>query len=248
MTIASDLLNSLTKRIGHVVFCTDAFNAMAEVCAAERERGGGRTGGASGAGGGAAGTVLMLIEPASLIGAGELVMEIRLYAPATLVWKYQSSANPRLAAVVEGDVSSWASLPIRNVGMIEPSPRTPAGEMQASRPTPGPTRLKLSGESDMPQPSGPRPQSPEIVVRPQPAARSNGSGASHGSGGPSHLTLRGGGAASPEEGFGVPTRSRSVLSAEELRMLLSDDPIEPMSNELNGKQAHEGDDPRSTKR
>lgn len=231
--VPSDLLNSLARRIGRIASCTDAYTAMAEVCAVERDR-------ATSDPALPAATVLVLIEPHALSDAAEIVSQLRLFAPAAVCWKFESSANPRLSAIVDADVATWTAKP------SPPPPPNATAAGQPSRrtgvpPAPAP-RLRIAGAS-LPDPSGPLPDQPEIVVRPQPrVARS-----SHPPGGstplpsppnpmrqPPPLTLRGVGRATSDDS--APPPPRPALTAEELRMLLGDDPAEhgPMNGATGG--------------
>lgn len=107
--LPGDLLTSLSRRIGHITVCTDAYAAMAEVCQLERARLAAVNDPSAAA---RPGTVLLLVQPsppAQLAEAGEVVTELRVYAPAALCWKYDAGANPRLSAVVESDVTAWTA-------------------------------------------------------------------------------------------------------------------------------------------
>jgi hypothetical protein len=107
--LPDDLLTSLSRRIAHITVCTDSFAAMAEVCALEARRQSQHPAGPQG-------TVLLIVHPAMLADAPEVVTELRTYAPGALAWKYDAGANPRLSAVVESDVAKWATGTTRATG------------------------------------------------------------------------------------------------------------------------------------
>ncbi|MFN7020107.1 MAG: hypothetical protein ACK4WH_02105 [Phycisphaerales bacterium] len=227
--VPSELLNSLARRIGRIASCTDAYTAMAEVCASERDR-------ASSTQDASPATVLLLVEPRTLRDAAELTAQLRLFAPAAVCWKFQRGANPVLSAVVDSDVGAWSTKDAGSADSGAPpatvsrsggaghsphhppaKPRVEAAPSQPSAPAASSPRLRLAGAS-LPDPSGPFPDAPEIIVRPQPKP-----------GRPAHtppsirpqppaLTLRGSSVAGDP-----PERSRPPLSADELRMLLGDD-------------------------
>lgn len=255
----SDLLNSLTRRIARVTFCTDSYGAMAEVCRARRREIAADAARPSG-------VALLLLEPTGLADAADLVSECGLFAPGIAVWKYEVGANKRLSAVVEEDVAQWIAAFHRKTAaratqrdaaaagvVARPEPvRDRAPEQRQSpthsnssplRATPPPSRpLRLAGRDELPEPSGPLPEKPEIVVRPQPAARA--APRAGGSNGEPRLVLRDSGTGRPEEGgrraSDGPASPRSVLSAEELRMLLGDDPVDEHGPNARDKTA-EGD-------
>lgn len=200
--IPSELLNSLTRRIGRIVACSDSMAAMANVCALERDRGARTRDFAKDPTAQGSGTVLLLVEPQNLADAVEVVEAVRLYAPGAVCWKYAAAANPKMSAVVESDVKAW-------IAATADEPKTPEPRPAPARPAPPPggtPRLRLAGDpAEAPL--------PEIVIRPQRAAASGGPGPSR----PARpLTLRGEGP-TPEQS------PRASLSPEELRMLLGED-------------------------
>lgn len=229
--VPSELLNSLARRIGRISSCTDAYTAMAEVCASERDR-------ASSTDAAGPATVLILVEPRTLRDAAELTAQLRIFSPAAVCWKFERGANPVLSAVVDSDVGAWstqdagtatsASRPSTATlarSTVDSPPLPPAmPRVETSPPLPSTPaasipRLRLAGAS-LPDPSGPLPEAPEIVVRPQPKQPNRPTPAPpairpH----PPGLTLRGSAAAGD-----LPVRSRPTLSADEIRMLLGDDP------------------------
>lgn len=110
--LPGELLSSLSKRIGHMSVTTDGYTAFAHVCTIERERRAAQAAGIPPA----HAAVLLLVHPGTLAGAAAVVGAARLYAPTCAVWQYDrdlgvsgASANPRLRSVVEEDVRRWAS-------------------------------------------------------------------------------------------------------------------------------------------
>lgn len=251
--LPADLLNSLSKRIGHITVCTDAFAALAEVCVTHRDAWRSPTDPAPSPGSRPS-TVLLLVHPPQLGDLAETLAEIRTFAPETLCWKYDASANPKLSAVVESDVSAWMargagsasaaagveslstarttnhgdqralssiSSPFTPVSTPQRAPSPPAiqpnAEPAPQRPAAAAPSLRLTGVDGHDQPL----QKPEIVVRPQPRV-----------GG---LRLRGEPPQDADQSSNPPQRPRPLLTAEEMRMLLGDDPIDgPPANQRNG--------------
>lgn len=98
-----ELLSTLSKRISHFTFCTDAYAALAHVCAIERER---REARARGEAGAHAASLLVIIEPGELPEFAEVVGAVGLYAPGATLRRWRRGANPRFAPVVEGGMDT----------------------------------------------------------------------------------------------------------------------------------------------
>lgn len=267
--LPADLLNSLSRRIGHMTVCADPYTAMAEVCAGERDR---RCPGAMQAQTDTQPppdpgprTVLLLVEPDRLPDLPDLLAEIRTFAPGVLCWKFQERANPKLAAVVDSDVTAWmvrgasaaagvrSSLSAARTTSNEQrhlsstsSPFTPANSpRRAPTTSPAPTRpaasqsppaLRLTGDEGAPSapmsssvPKTARPRTPEVIVRPPPPIRGKPAlilrGEPRPDGSPVAQPPTPAGEGNPGSAS-PPPAPRPMLTAEELRMLLGDDPID----------------------
>jgi hypothetical protein len=233
--LPGDLLNSLSRRIGRMALCSDPFTVMAELCANEGTDDSTKPA-----------TALLLAFPERLSDLPEVLSEIRTYAPHAVCWKYDERANPRLAAVVETDVTAWLARGAsaaagagtsqsqvttthrseqRNPSSVSSSPLAPAAiprSAPASSPAASPAAamrppLRLTTDDEPPRTG--RPAAPEVVVRPQPERITPPSRQ-----GPPPLTLRGEGPAHPDGASAPPPRP--VLTPEEMRMLLGDDPLD----------------------
>lgn len=94
--VPKPLLRSLSRRIERTVFATDAYQALAEVCALARE--GQREGRPSP-------IVLLLIKPLRLADADQVLHYLDMYAPKTRRWRFDPSAAPIFAPMSEEDVA-----------------------------------------------------------------------------------------------------------------------------------------------
>jgi hypothetical protein len=94
--VPKPLLRSLSRRIERTVFATDAYQALAEVCALTRE--GQREGRPSP-------IVLLLIKPLRLADADQVLHYLDMYAPKTRRWRFDPSAAPIFAPMSEEDVA-----------------------------------------------------------------------------------------------------------------------------------------------
>lgn len=164
--LPGELLTSLSRRIAHITVCTDSFAAMAEVCALEARRQSQQSVAPQG-------TVLLIVQPAMLSDAAEVVTELRTYAPGALAWKYDAGANPRLSAVVESDVARWATRTTRATGGgaaaaagVDSSARTHDSNLSSSV-----TVTATHGGSSLTPASTPRPTPSGPSGAPQPPAR-----------------------------------------------------------------------------
>lgn len=136
--LPGELLSSLSKRIGHMSVTTDGYTAFAQVCTIERERRSAQAAGIPPA----HAAVLLLVHPGTLAGATAVVAAARLYAPTCSIWQYDrvagvsgAAANPRLRAVVEEDVRRWGAGAAALVGSSAQTsqPRAPLTEQSADR-------------------------------------------------------------------------------------------------------------------
>lgn len=200
MELPGELLTSLSRRIGRMRVCTNAYAAFAEVCSIQRAH---RLAGPPPTAAtlrGPNGVVLVLVQPTQLAEIPGVIDAIELYAPGTALWCYDRSANPKLRGVVSGDVQAWR------------------GENADSSPEPAPSPLRAR-ESVPPTLTIPvihtRP-APDIAPRPLPT-----------SSGPPQMRLVGAEDIHEPPPHRPPTGFGGPLSEEELRMLLSDDPPTP---------------------
>lgn len=214
--LPGELLTSLSKRVGRMTVCTDPHAALAEACLIERE-----TRETPGAG------VLLLVNPRSLPMAAEVVEAATLYAPGIARWRYERGANPKLRAIVEGDVESWESSPVKEAALPEAAEvaETPATmRPQFVARTHRPVTTVMAGSS--------------VIAGPHISPRLRLSGVEHTSAQPVGAAPGGG------------ERKRAVqplLTEEELNMLLSDEPLPlppnagpgtGLSSGANGKAPH----------
>lgn len=246
--LPTDLLNSLTRRIAQIAVCTDPYTALAEVCIADRalRRHTGEI--PPGSGGG---TVLILIHPERLGEIPEVIAEMRTHAPGALCWKFVAGANPKLSAVVESDVTSWVNREsggtsaVAGTGSLPNPARTTNRDDQqtrssnssplppaaaAARRAPGVPALRLADGEPPPTP-------PPVRAEEHGAPDAGGSRQSPAA---PRLTLRG--EAHPDGNARRPALTRPVLTAEEMRMLLGDEPVEGADQpRTNGRRG--GNDP-----
>ncbi len=237
-TVPTPLLATLAKKVRDVASFTDAYPALAEIFAL----------------GGNAGVVLILVEPAGLRDATELIDAVRLHGPQTQMWWYSRAHPKKLVPIGPADSRPWA---LREPEPAAPAPSAPpapaaAGPRLASTVGPETPRLKPGGAAAF-RPGAKPPKSanasPRIVVRPgggvgvrrlrlvgeDAELRPEGSAASPG---PAGAVPRAAGGSLLRSESGPPSddgASRTpVLTEEELQMLLSDD--EPKATNGSGKE------------
>ena len=245
--LPGELLTSLSKRVGRMLVCTDPYAAFAETCLIEREcrDSGARVGPNRTTG------ILLLVQPRSLPMAGEIVEAAKLYAPAVSRWSFERGANPKLRAIVESEVAAWslsAGAPVSVATTTRASAHTteaaaPEGEMRPEdAPPPPPPRLAI-----MRRPVTTVQQGASVIAGPNISPRLRLAGIEH----VAHdrtvslpPTPAGGETAAP--GADRQPRPRVLLTEQELRMLLSDDPIG--GNGSNGDDHHGPVSPPSDKR
>lgn len=204
----ADLLDLLRRRRVGIRTCTSPYDAMAHLLrrtAEQRERSERSP------------LALVVIEPPAHVRAAHLLQAITRFIPHVVCWRYDADASPRLRGF---------SLPKNNAA--SPSVQIPAGDnggdSTASRPQrsrsaatgAGAPRLRLTGVDDAPGPEwqtpdpvseGPMSEDP-ISEGPAPTEPPSTDPAAH----------EAAGAEAGDES------SASILSEEELSMLLSDDP------------------------
>ncbi len=148
--------------------------------------------------------VLLLVEPSGLADAADVVAAVKRYAPRTACWWYGAGANPRLRQVVEEDMERWAPRPAVAKEAVKQPPAASA------------SALRLAG-----QPVRARSGPPQIVTRPAgpsaPALSLAGEGTL-----PRQAEPQDTGAA-PQPGRAGRAGMSSLLTEEELTMLLADD-------------------------
>lgn len=218
-SVPGDLLTSLSRRVKHISVCADAYAAMAEVCmAAER----------------AATTpslILLLVQPEQIPDAGELLAALPTYVPEVVCWKFDSRANPKLSPCVETNAKTVmargeaaAEVPGRSpVESMDDRRRSSPGEQSAEVSLPRQPRLApaTSSATTPAQPSKLQPVV-RVAAAPAPAMSAVSNGAKRLATGSGEGPVAGAGATGGAGGSG-----RSILTPEELRMLLGDDPVEP---------------------
>lgn len=99
----AELLAALGRQGLRPLRAESAYGALAELCrndAAQGLR--------------PAASVLLLIEPSTLMHAPDLVRAAGKYAPQAAAWMFEASANPGLRGIVEEDVVRWESANIKS--------------------------------------------------------------------------------------------------------------------------------------
>lgn len=198
--LPGELLTSLSRRIGRMRVCTNAYAAFAEICSLQRAF---RLNGPATTAStlrGPNGVVLVLVQPTQLAEIPGVIDAIELYAPGTALWCYDRGANPKLRGVVSGDVQTWRDQSSESFDEIAQSP----------------TRGREVAPSYISMPVIHTRPIPEIA--PRPVAPPSGT-----------PQMRLVGIEEPIEPptHRVPGGIGGPLSEEELRMLLSDDPPAP---------------------
>lgn len=255
--LPGELLNSLTKKIGRLVVCTDAYAALAEACLTDREYRDATGAGVEGHKLGRAG-VLLVVVPLPDASIREVVEAAEQYAPNVQRWVYDRSANPKLRPLVVRDVSGAQppqtegsrgayfqppaqptarpaaptpvpqSVPTRDapppqVPRLAPIIAAPAGLQLARQVQDGP-RIAISG----PGLGGPDTSSEDAMSQWTAAANGQAGGTRDFAPVGTRLRIAGGGeplpAPNPER---AASRPAPLLTADELQMLLSDDPLPP---------------------
>jgi hypothetical protein len=211
-----DLLNAL-DRGGLLVRVVDSpYLALAYACRIEQDRGAGIAG-APGAH--LAAGALVVVEPANLEGAGEVCESAERYAPAVRAWMYIAghgsepgeggNQEPRLRAIGHADIERWLgdsrlgrSAEVKIASGVR---QTPPGGMKI----PSAPGAPLGSVSPRQQPVG----RPKLRLTEASTVQVSGAGAD--------LEASAAAAEAPDN------RDRSVLTSEELDMLLND--VEPGS-------------------
>jgi hypothetical protein len=145
-------------------------------------------------------TVLLLVEPESLDGLGELLSLRERYAPLGSVWVYEDTASPRLRAARPEELASW-----KGAGDTPSSEPLIPENTSAPHQPPG---LRLIGEGVLPLP---RPEPAGNIPAPEPDVKFRPGSAPGGTAG----TVP-----------NVPTRTifPTTLTPEELAVLLALEP------------------------
>lgn len=201
--LPGELLTSLSRRMGRMTICTDIYAALAECCLFQREHAqhANESGATSSVGKPAA--VLVLVHPRHIPDAGavRLVEAARNYAGAVAIWRYDRSANPKLRAVVEEDVVSGFATTEQVMSPAATAMPVARPHMAQAQTRPvenvAPKHVNGTGRAPSATPSSNGAQSP--------ATSANG-------------------ASQPQRGGGA--RATSLLTEDELRMLLSGDPFD----------------------
>lgn len=139
--LPSELLASLGRRIGRMSVCTEAYTAAATVFTLERER-------RQMPPEERAPTALVLIEPARLTDARQVIEAVRLLAPKAVCWWFSREANPRLQSVVDDHMDAWERKASEHDEQDEPEAHAPASAASSASPTTAPRGLRLVGTQD----------------------------------------------------------------------------------------------------
>jgi hypothetical protein len=148
--------------------------------------------------------VLLLVSPGHLPEAAEVLEVAARCAPHAARWWYDARSNPRLRQVTEEDIAAWAPAPPPSIASaftaVEPlGPRRPAPAPSSSGGGPPALRLTRDGNGT---------KAPAAEPKAGPAR--NGSGP--------HLS-----GPAADESENPPRPPSTLLTNEELAMLLSDD-------------------------
>lgn len=214
--VPGDLLTSLSRRVKQISVCSDAYTAMAEICTASERVAPSPS------------LILLLVQPEQIPDASELLGVLPTYAPDVVCWKFDASANPKLAPCVgitgpafmaRGEAAAGVESPTGrspSVDSMKDRRCSPSGEQSEQDSFPRQPRLAPASSSGIASaaPSGPPPNLQPVVriaANRPPAAPTAVNG-----------TRRSALPSGPAE---VP--GRMLLTPEELRMLLGDDPSEP---------------------
>jgi hypothetical protein len=206
--VPSELLAALGRHGVSASRVPSPYLSLAEVCRHGGSRGDSPPGVRRGT------VILVLIEPATLPLAADMIRAVSRYAPRAAVWVYESAVNSKLRAVVEEDVNRWdgSNLARSDNGGLQHTPTVvvrpgggldPRGSMaQGVRTVSGVGRIN----------DAPRTNPPAATLRLSHDSRVDG--------GSAHADVDVGTDPGPDE----PSRpSRPLLSTEELSMLLADD-------------------------
>lgn len=182
--------------MGRMTICTDIYAALAECCLFHREHELHGDTDPTSNGSAKPGAVLVIVHPRHLpdLGAVRLVETVRNYAPSVALWRYDRSANPKLRAIVEEDVTTGFA----------------TAEQLA---TPEPVVVPVA-----------RPHVPSVqtrIVENFSPKHTNGTGHAEPAATPAPPTASGG---SSHAHRGA--RATTLLTEDELRMLLSGDPFD----------------------
>ncbi len=141
--------------------------------------------------------VLLLVDPQSLRGAAAVVRAVERFVPRAPIWVYDESSDPHLRAVRPEDVAQWAAAPeARGPRGVEAPPEV------VVRPVTPPSRpAVVAPRADEPAPASPT--TPGV--------------------GPAGGLAAGAGTPMDAETGGGVSDPWSVLTEEELSMLLSED-------------------------
>ncbi len=218
--LPGELLTSLSRRMGRMTICTDIYAALAECCLFQRKASQHATENGSAGGAGKPGAVLVLVHPRHIPDAGavRLVEAAGSYAPSVAIWRYDRSANPKLRAVVEEDlISRFTTTDLVAAATVAATLVAPPHAPQVqTRPVENmaPKHLNGTGHAPSAAPSGNGVQSPSASVN---------------------------GTSQPQRGGGA--RATSLLTEDELRMLLSGDPFD--GGPLGARSHHPSHPPRT---
>lgn len=199
-SVPKPLLRSLSRRIERTIFATDSYQAFAEVCSAESE---------SKRDGGPSRVVLLMIKPARLAEAGDVLHHLDMYAPRTRRWRFDPSANPIFAPMSEQDIARI----MRESGSTVSGSRGDAGDSVAGEVVvrPSSSQKAVSAGGGVAGPGTPIFPVLSSTPRPRPKPRLRLVETD-----PSAETIMGGPGAT----------NFSQLTPEELQMLLNDPPGE----------------------
>lgn len=216
----AELLESLRRRNLEIIDCTDPYTAMARLCLLQRE-----TVAAVGAGRAVGPFILIVVAPTELPDAPDLVRAVERYAPRAACWMYESldpasisgpSPNPRLRRIVPEDVQFWLrrSAESARPGSVPPT-EGPRLRLAVGDDSPPESRGRQGGP-DATATSGSRPPTLRRRTESLPASEDSARSASDAPA-PLHAAGR----------SDRPARIHTVLTNEELAMLLADDVRQP---------------------
>ncbi len=224
--VPPELITTIGRKFPSLCLFSDAYLAFAELCVSRK----------------AGGIGLVLVEPAGIPDAADLIDAVRIHAPSAAVWWYSQHDELMLRRVKPGERADWSPPPGSPQPQAAPPPAAARGPRLAPAPGPETPRFK-PGEAaafrPTAKPSRPSNEPPRITVRPGggigvrrlrlvgdplDSGRAKGPVPTPPSGKPAEGGLP---AAPPDAGDSNTPEQVSLrapmLTEEELRMLLSDE-------------------------
>jgi len=197
----SELIATLKNHGASVLACTDAFSALAHACRLTSSKSGAR-----------GAVLLILVQPERLPGVTEFAQVVRRYVPRSALWWYDHKGKPPLKSVTSSELMAWSASPTIGAPPHEGDAIGQAIDRRGAWATGGKPKLRLTEPIEAIPPPAPAPATApmqnlidrEVLAGAQePAAEAR------------RLDDEAGGAEAPPA---------HVLTADELAMLLGEEP------------------------